>query len=203
MDIHDAVLQTPGIRLVGDAVSPKQGLGIVSRYRPDLILADADNGGEAAAELVRALRQSSPESRIILLGEGPEYRQLVELGRLGVWGYVLWPSVNAQRIQAAMTAVLAGLRVGSSEVASELVAPPWRRYGAGGGVPVLTDLDRAVLQGLVAGLPRAEIAAVEHVSVRTVARTITRLCERLDVPNVRALVARAVEMGLGEDDPVA
>ena len=57
----------PGFRVVGEAGDSAEGLALVARERPDVVLLDLDLGGEDGLELLPKLLDASENSSVIVL----------------------------------------------------------------------------------------------------------------------------------------
>jgi two-component system nitrate/nitrite response regulator NarL len=162
----------------------------IRQHHPDVIFAPVKLDGASIIPLLGHIHSCYPEIKVIVLGDELDHDELLPLGRVGIDGYLLWSGLDSLVLHRSLAAVLeAGLRVGSPAAVEAIMTPPTPKT-------VLTPLELAVLRHMVAGLAQHEIAEAEHVSLRTVERTIDTLKEKLAVPTAFALGVKALRLGI-------
>ena len=191
-----------GVTLVGESDEVGEALRAIAEQKPDVIFLAGDLEGMPALGLAERVRSVTPESKLIMLADILDQETLLVLGRVPVDAFLTWARVTSSSIRCTLAAVLEGLRVGTPDAVTELVAPASRRGGECRETAELTPPERAVLHGLATGLKEREIAAQEHVSVRTVEDTVARLKGKFGVSSLAALAGRAMESGFGDADTV-
>ena len=77
------------IEVVGEASDGSQALARADQCRPDVVLMDVRMPGMDGIEATRALRQSHPEARIIMLSVSDEPDDEREARHAGADGYLL------------------------------------------------------------------------------------------------------------------
>jgi DNA-binding NarL/FixJ family response regulator len=173
------------------------------QFRPQLLLAAADLEGPSVVDFVGRVVKVSPESRIIVFADAPDSAVHGQLRGVPARGYLLWADVTPGTLHHALATVLeTELAVESVAATEALAQAPERRRTEREEALQFTERERAVVRRLAGGLTRSEIAKAESISVRMVGRTVTDLLVKADVPNVRALVALAVKLGLGPEPPL-
>ena len=75
-------------RVVAEAADGLQGIAAVAAHRPDVVVLDMQLPGATGAEVVRAARESSPNSRIVIFSSFPDPFTLLEVLRLGADSYL-------------------------------------------------------------------------------------------------------------------
>jgi DNA-binding NarL/FixJ family response regulator len=116
----------------------------------------------------------------------------------GVKGYVLKDSAGVEVVDA-VRAVHAGCRYMSQKIADEVIDEYIRlRQGSHDDHPLsrLTPREREVLQLIVEGKSRVEIADILCLSKKTVDTYRSRIMKKLDVHNIPSLVKFAIQHGL-------
>ncbi len=176
-------------QLVGAARTEEEGLELVSRLRPSLLMVTEEltrGCGLSLCERVGNLPQ--PPQRILLLSH-LEPQRLQRAWQLGVEGIYLDSDPDGGRPLEALSTVLAGQRYLGPRVARVL------KHGSG---PVvgLSEAERQLLQHLMEGCSDAEIAAAMGQTVDGVRRMLTMLRERLQARNRVQLVVRGLQYGL-------
>jgi DNA-binding NarL/FixJ family response regulator len=192
------------IEVVAEVIRADDAVRAVAQFRPQILLTAADLEGPSVVNFVGRVVEASPESRVMVLTEVADPALHSRLREAGARGYLLWADVTAATLHHALATVLeTELAVESVAAMEALAHAPEQRRSEREEALRFTERERAVLRGLAAGLARSEIGEAECISVRMVGRTITDLLEKVGVPNVRALVALAVELGLGPEPPPA
>ena len=131
---------------------------------------------------------------VALVEDSEEGRRAFEFGARGV----LLRGADPSRIEAALRAVEAGLRV----VGDGLELPPAAHSDSSEGfaisheAPVLTPREREVLDLLAEGLSNRDIAAELEVSERTAKFHVAGLLKKLDARTRTEAVVRAARKGL-------
>ncbi len=188
----------PGVTVVGNLRHADRAVSEARCHHPTVLFVAADLPGLSIVALVRALREASPSSKIIVIGEEKTLRHdmLMALGGLRTVAYVLWEDLVDDALLLCLDIVLkTNLVVGSAAVAEEVVAPVERRRRPRDSGLVLDDQQRAVLNRLADGLKEREIAEVERLGLRTVQRIINDLKHKFEVPTTFALVMKVVRLG--------
>ncbi|MGP4020267.1 LuxR C-terminal-related transcriptional regulator [Saccharopolyspora sp. 5N708] len=195
--------EVPELWVVGHCATSDPRLAeVAQRSRPDVIALDVEPAGTATGSLVRQLRETLPTAAIVVLTGTGDARQAVEAARAGAAAWVRKESSVEQ-----LTEVLRGVSRGHSWYPPELLGPVLRelredaaRAGQRGGpLDVLSDRERDVLCGMVAGKRGAQIAEELLISTETV-RTHTRsILAKLRVHSQLEAVSVACAAGLRVD----
>jgi DNA-binding NarL/FixJ family response regulator len=173
-DDHTLVLE--GIRkllendveLVGTVEDGRALLPAVEQLQPDVILLDISlpllNGIEACRQLMKIM----PKARIIFLTMHADVVYVEEALRAGGMGYLLKRSA-ASELKAAIEAVMHGRRYITPLISWKHVAGDARPQTANeSSSDKLTPRQREVLQLVAEGRSNKEIAALLHVSEKTI-----------------------------------
>jgi len=75
-------------RVVAEAADGLQGIAAVTAHRPDVVVLDMQLPGATGAEVVRAAREASPRTRIVIFSSFPDPFTLLEVLRLGADSYL-------------------------------------------------------------------------------------------------------------------
>ena len=187
-----------GLILVGEAANGHEAVALCQQLRPDLALLDVrmpEMDGLAAA---RAIRQSSPQTKVLIVTthENPDY--LVAALKAGVVGYVL-KDVTRHDLLSIIRRVLRGEAVLSTEIAA-------RALHTLAGKPItqliipahdlLTPREREVLKQVVEGHTNRQIAQTLSLSVGTVKIHVEHIIAKLGVADRTQAAVRAIESGL-------
>jgi DNA-binding NarL/FixJ family response regulator len=100
------LLVDAGYAVVGEAGNGVDGLAVITRCQPDVVLLDLRMPGMGGVEVARALRERAPDVRIIMLSAYADLGLQRMLGDLGVSAYLI-KGCPYRRIVAAIERALA------------------------------------------------------------------------------------------------
>lgn len=165
------------------AGSARDAHAVALEFRPAVAVVDLDLGpGPTGIDLARALRRSLPTIGICIL---TSYRD----PRLAGGGTPDLPA-GSLYVCKADVADLAQLERAIEQVARAPLAPRTLSAMTTGPTASLTDVQVEVLLAVGAGITTADIARQRGVSASAVEQTISRICERLEIPRNSSLNQR-------------
>jgi two-component system NarL family response regulator len=189
--------EEPDLGPVWVAYSAAQMRERLSRHSPEVVLLDLMLGDGNGLQLASEIRDLSPESRTVMLTGVESADPVMTALSRGVRGW-LQKTVDTGHL----VRVIRGVHAGEAWLAPDLlgsvlsdmvrlpVAPASDIFAT------LTAREREVLQCLVDGYDRAEIATRLHVSVHTVRTHTQNLIAKLDVHSALEAVAFALRHGM-------
>lgn len=186
----------PDITVIGEAGNGLEGIALVRRLDPDVIVMDMAmpemNGLHASIELLK----QRPTSKILILSMYSDEQYVRNALDAGVKGYILKNAIETD-LTRAVRAVAAGEQYLSPELSSVLI----RAIQSGsfeGNDPYdrLTQREKQILQLIAHGKSNKEIAVMLDLSVNTVAVHRANLMSTLGVHKTAELVLFAVKKGL-------
>jgi DNA-binding NarL/FixJ family response regulator len=153
----------------------------VRGHRPDLVVLDirmpptyTDEGAREAA----AIKQEHPGVGVLLLSQHIETSHVVQLVRLGGFGYLLKDRVlDVTEFLAAAERVARGGSALDPEVVGRLVDP-----GADAELADLSDREREILSLMAEGLTNSGIAKRLVLSERTIEAHVRHVLVKLGIP---------------------
>lgn len=189
-----ALLQAAGHEVLGESSEPGEALSNLRRLQPDILLLDLRLNDHSGLDLLGRLRAQESPIKIIVLTMSAHPSHVAEALRLGANGYVLKGAPSAELL-AAIQSVLQGQRYLGREVA-DLAVQGLTGTGNTPGLELLSARERQVVELVVRGKSSAEIAALLHLSPKTVETYRSRLMTKLGLTDVPALVRFAIRAGL-------
>jgi len=188
--------------VVGIATDGRQAVRMARDLKPDLVIVDANMPGMNGVEATQRILQETPATRVICLSMHAETQYVIGLLEAGGSGYVLKECARDdldQAIQEVMkghtylSPAIAGVVVEAMRDKSSRTEPNVRT--------LLTDREREVLQLLAEGRAPREIAALLHLSAKTIASHRDHISEKLGIKSIAGLTKYAIREGLTSAEP--
>jgi two-component system response regulator NreC len=181
-----------GFEVLDEAGDMQTAVRKVLAYKPDVLVLDINMSGESSIGSIPSVRETSPETAIVVLTmqEEPEFAR--EALRAGAQGYVLKEAADAELVQAVRLAA-AGETYLNPRLGARLAAEP---PGPIAPPDDLTAREVAVLRLIALGNTNGEIAEKLYLSVRTVETHRARIQQKTGRTTRADLVAYAYEHDL-------
>lgn len=181
--------------LAGAAENGRELVAAAARLRPDVILLDISmpllNGLEAA----RQIRKAWPLARLIFLTMHADPTYVSEALRAGASGYVLKRSAASELVRAIQE-VLKGRSYVTPLLSATAQAQVRSRLRRGQPSGELTARQREVLQLIAEGHSIKEMAAILHISPKTVEFHKACLTQKLGLRTTAELTRYAIQHGI-------
>ncbi len=175
------------ISVIGAVSTGEEAIAAFVRQRPDIVLMDLRLPAMSGVEAIRAIRQSDPGARVVVLtmydGDEDVHRALAA----GATAYLLKDSLSDDLIRV-IREVHAGERPVGPEVQARLEDRAAR--------PTLTQREVRVLELASEGRRNKEIAASLSISEETVVVHLRHIFTKLDVHDRSAAIYVAVRRGI-------
>jgi DNA-binding NarL/FixJ family response regulator len=173
-----------GFEIVGPAPDGRRAVLLAAESKPDLALVDYRMPRLMGTELIAALREASPETRICVYTADGDEKLATEVLEAGAVALILKEAPLADLVRA-LEAALAG---------GSYLDPALTRSGQPG--KALTPREVEVLGLLAEGLQHEEIGRRLGISSETVRTHLRKACDRLGASTRTQAVATALRQGL-------
>jgi NarL family two-component system response regulator LiaR len=183
-----------GIEVVGEAADGAAALAAAEELRPDVILMDLVMPRLDGLDAMRALRESLPGSRVIVLTSFLDEDKVMPALRAGAAGYLL-KNTAPQELARAVRAAHAGEALLDPLVGARLVEALARDTEP---LDRLTPREREVLVLIGRGFPNKRIARELGLSEKTVKTHVGHVLAKLAVGDRTQAAVVAVRAGLVE-----
>lgn len=183
-----------GIEVAGEAADGQEALEVAARLRPDVVLMDLVMPRLDGVAAMRALRESVPRARVIVLTNFLDEDKLLPALRSGAAGYLL-KNAQPHDLARAVRAAHAGEALLDPVVAARLV----QTLSADGGeepLDRLTPREREVLVLIARGFSNKRIAGELELSQKTVKTHVGHVLAKLGVSDRTQAAVVAVRAGL-------
>jgi DNA-binding NarL/FixJ family response regulator len=186
----------PGFEVVGTADNGRDAVQLVQELHPDIAVLDVAMPELNGLEATRAIRESCPNTQIVILSmhEGEEY--LREALRAGAAGYVL-KRAAAKELVGAIHAICRGESYLDPALTRTLISDYVRQVERGDETPdSLTERELEVLKLVAEGMTNRQIALQLNISIKTVQTHRANLMDKLNLHDRTELVRYAIRRGL-------
>jgi two-component system response regulator NreC len=183
--------------VVAEAGDVEEAARKVLAYKPQVVVLDLSMPGGSSLTVIPQMRQTSPDTAIVVLTMEDEPRFAREALRAGALGFVLKEAADAELV-AAVRAAVQGERYLNPQLGGLIAAMPETPPGPPDN---LTEREVEVLKLVALGYTNAEISAQLYLSVRTIESHRAHIQQKAGRSTRAELVAYAREHGLLEDLP--
>ena len=179
----------PDFEVAGEAATGKEAIARFEQLAPDVTLVDLGLPDVHGIEVIRALRRTNPNARIIVLTTYQGDVQALRALRAGAAGYLLKATLRRDLLDAIRT-VHAGRPLVQAEVATEL--------GQHAADPSLTDREIEVLKLIANGCSNKIVADRLGITEDTVKGHVRSILSKLKANDRTHAVTIALHRGYFE-----
>lgn len=164
-----------GLRVIGQAGSAEEALGLVASAAPDVLLADVELPGMNGIDLARQVTSAHPGVRVLILSAYDDYAYVIGALEAGVAGYLM-KTASARELRDAVRTAAGGALVLDRAISRRLTS----RWSSAGPRPgALTARETDVLRLIARGLSNKQIAGELRLGLRTVESHVSNLLGKL------------------------
>jgi DNA-binding NarL/FixJ family response regulator len=183
----------PEFEVVGEGGNGEEGIALVRREQPDLVLLDLMMPGLDGQEVLAKIREEFPLMKVIVLSIHDTEEFAAKAMLAGANGYVPKKAASTE-LNTAIRKVMNGEEFVSPEVSGKT---PFNKVVSGEHLRIeLTPRQHAVLKMIAEGQSTKQIARALDISVKTVETHRALLMDRLNIHDVTGLVRYAIRMGI-------
>jgi two-component system NarL family response regulator len=184
------------IDVVGEANDGHEAVEKAEQTTPDVVLMDVRMPRRSGIEATRAIKDTQPLTRILMLTISDEEADLYEAIKAGASGYLL-KEISIEEVSGAVRAVHQGQSLISPSMASKLLtefASMVKRRDERSQVPGprLTDRELEVLKLVAKGMNNRDIGQELFISENTVKNHVRNILEKLHLHSRMEAVVYAV-----------
>jgi DNA-binding NarL/FixJ family response regulator len=196
--LRSLLLSSPEFEVVGEARDGREAIQCVVKYKPDLILTDLSMPRMDGMEAIREIKKQSPKTKILVLTVHKAEEYILNTFKAGAEGYLLKDSTHAELVMAVKKVLSSKhyISPGISEKVIEGYLEGKKTLKPQTSWETLTPREREILKLIAEGYKNKKIADELCISVKTVEKHRANLMEKLDLHNVQALTAFAMQRGL-------
>jgi DNA-binding NarL/FixJ family response regulator len=193
------LLREAGVQVVGEAATGEDGITVVARVKPDVVVMALVLPGISGAEATARIVNGDHGVRVIVLTVSSEADDVFDALLAGASGYLIKGS-PVRDLVAAIRGAVAGESFLSPQVAGPVIErlrqhEQARNQRKTGSHP-LSPREGEVLALIARGLDNADIAAALHLSLTTVKHRVSDVLGKLGVENRIQAAVWAAKNGL-------
>jgi DNA-binding NarL/FixJ family response regulator len=186
-----------GIEVIAEAEEGRQAVSLAEQFRPDVVLMDFSMPGLNGLEATRQIIERVPGTKVLVLTRHMNQEYVDRILGAGASGYLVKKSA-LEELVIAIQAVHRGDSYLDPAISTTLIRSYLEKSKTAGEdrYDKLTPRQREVLQLIAEGYANRKIAAILHVSVKTVENHRASLMETLDLHSTAELTQYAIRRGI-------
>ena len=197
--LRSLLASDPDLEIAGEAEDGREAVRCVQNLKPDIVLMDLSMPRLHGVEAVREIKRIAAETKILVLTVHENEEYISATLEAGVNGYLLKKDATKAELVTAIKTILKG-KLYLSPAISEVLVEGYL-HGKRGLKPksmweTLTSREREILKLIAEGYRTKDIADFLCISVKTAENHRSNLMRKLDLHNVAAVTAFAMEKGL-------
>lgn len=181
-------------QVVGEAGDGTEVMQRVRDIEFDVLVLDLSMPGRSGMELIKLVRATRPQLRILVLSMHQEQQYAVRAIKAGASGYLTKEGAPEQLV-AALQKIAAGGAYVSADVAEQLALGAMPGAAAPAASSLLSDREFEIFNLLASGSSVTEIGKRLNLSVKTVSTHKANLMHKLGLNNQSELVRYAIKQG--------
>jgi DNA-binding NarL/FixJ family response regulator len=165
------------IEVVGHAPTGEEAFALLRQNSPDVVITQIDVDLHKAKEVLRRIREASPDSRIVVLTIFDNLHYVQALSKLGIDAYIHKTS-SAQELVATIEALMREPK--GENIVVSMPRGSLERMGEGS-MGTLSERETEVLVHVARGLSNYQIANEMHLAESTVKRHLANIYQKVGV----------------------
>jgi two-component system response regulator DegU len=178
-------------QIVGEAITADEVIQLVGQAATDIIILDISMPGIKAAEVIKRIGKSHPDTKILVLTAHGDKGTIMSMLKAGAHGYVL-KDEDPEVVPDAIRTVMSGKNWVSPSVTTLMVGK-LRDGKPKSNSSVLTEREIEVIRLIADGLTTKDIASRLNIADRTVEFNVSNIYDKLGVNTRGAIVNWAQE----------
>ncbi len=192
--IREMLQEVRGISVVGDTGTGREGIELVRRFNPDLLILDLKLPDQTGLEVTQKVLRLNPDIKILIVSSVTNDLFLFRLLEAGAHGYLTKEAKQEELVQA-IKSVCAGQRVISPQLAKRLALAK-TDYKKDNMFADISEREMEVMMMVIRGVPVKEMAEKLNISHKTIHSYRSRIFDKLNVKSDLAVTLLAIHHGL-------
>lgn len=194
MGLCAALEEHAGIRIIGEAANAADGIALVEKLKPDVVLLDLRLPDKPGFVACREIMRRRPVAKVLILTSSTDARNVQEALAAGALGYLLKEN-DGPSLAQAIVRVAAGHSVLDPSLHDQVVRLVKHPSGqsAADKIKALSNQEQKVVALLSAGLTNKEIGEKLDLTEKTVKNYLATVFEKLGIARRSQAAALHVE----------
>jgi DNA-binding NarL/FixJ family response regulator len=176
--LRGLIARQDGMSVVGEAGTVAEVVEAAARTKPDVVIMDVRLPDGSGVEACRTIRETRPETKVIMLTSYADDDALFASIIAGASGYLL-KQTRGQAVADAIIAVASGRSLLDPDVTGKVLERIRQSRDEDPALTSLTEQERKVLAGLAEGQSNREIGEKLFLSEKTVKNYVSRILDKL------------------------
>lgn len=191
--LTNLIQHQPDLEICGTADNAPKALQGIQAMGPDIAIIDISLSNTSGLELIKDVRVSCPQVRMLVLSMHEESVYAERALRAGARGYIM-KRESTKKVIAAIRTVLEGKLHASDKIAAALAEKQVTSAKRLSSSPLelLSDRELEVFELLGRGYNSKQIAEALHISVKTVQAFAARIKDKLQLNGFTELLREAI-----------
>jgi DNA-binding NarL/FixJ family response regulator len=189
--LRDALHDVDDLRVAGVAHSASDGLSMLTKTQPDVVLLELGMSGMSGLECLEVAHRNYPKVKIVMVSERSDAELIRESFKRGASAFIA-KTVDPADLPAALRHVCEGTVLHAPAAVNEPAGDPLSDAG-------LTERELAMLKAVTRGLSNKAIGKEFWVTEQTVKFHLHNVYRKLGVSNRTAAAALAHEHGVAAE----
>ena len=195
--LEQLINSNDGLAICGEAANAAEGMDVIRRIAPDMVIVDVSLPGANGIELIKNIRAEFPKLPVLILSMHDESLYALRALRAGAQGYVMKQEA-LENVIVAIREVLAGRPYLSSQMSAKLITSFASGSTQTNPTDKLSDRELEILELIGKGRDVHEIATALHISRKTVETHRAHIKEKLNLKNAREVSRFATQWMEGQ-----
>ncbi|NOY07994.1 MAG: response regulator transcription factor [Spirochaetes bacterium] len=202
--LKSIIRENGNLEVIAETGNGEQGLLLIGKYKPDLVLLDLSLQNANGIELTRRISKDMPGTKVLILSVHSKVDYIKEAFLAGARGYIIKESAP-DKLMEGIEKVLEGSYFMDSYVSHEVIEgilmgdtrvsqAKTDAYGS------LSNREQQVLRFLAEGMQTKEIAEKLFISTKTVENHRSHIMKKLEIKSMVELIRYAAKIGLIDID---
>ena len=202
--LKSIIRKNSNLEVIAETGNGEQGLLLIDKYKPDLVLLDLSLQNVNGIELTRRISKKMPGTKVLILSVHSKVDYIKEAFLAGARGYIIKESAP-DKLMEGIEKVLEGSYFMDSYVSHEVIEgilvgdmhvsqAKTDAYGS------LSNREQQVLRFLAEGVQTKEIAERLFISTKTVENHRSHIMKKLEIKSIVELIRYAAKIGLIDID---
>jgi DNA-binding NarL/FixJ family response regulator len=202
--LKSLISRNTGFEVVGEAGNGREGLRMIKKLKPDLVVMDISLPDKSGIDLTRDIGSLLSETRVMIVSMHSKINHISEAFRAGASGYVVKESA-ADRLIQGLEAISRGEYYLDSSLSHKVVKklmefPEKEAKITDARYETLTPREQEVMRLLAKGISTKKIAEKLFISPKTVENHRANIMNKLELHGTMELIRYAARLGLIDVD---